>query len=180
VYLPGLALLVSEIIEIAIEGAVRRRQNAGVADHIGVGKVGDHQIRGVVENCFLDMRIARCSDGEESRAVPPHLMYMASEITIPDSTTSDTSRMQGSTVSVFLRLDGLAAAALSALLFARASVSWWLFALLWLTPDLSMLGYLAGPAGVRTSITPFTPIAPQRRWRSARYCCAPPLRCRSH
>ena len=47
--------------------------------------------------------------------MPPHLMYMASEITIPDSTTSDTSRMQGSTASVFLRLDGLAAAALSAL-----------------------------------------------------------------
>jgi hypothetical protein len=119
----NLALLMPEIIEVAIKGVVRRRQNAGVADHIGVGKVGDHQIRGVVENCFLDMRIARCSDGEESRAVPPHLMYMASEITIPDSTTSDTSRMQGSTVSVFLRLDGLAAAALSALLFpAPASV----------------------------------------------------------
>jgi hypothetical protein len=37
-----------EIIEFAIEGAFRRRQNAGVADHIGVGKVGDHEVRGVV------------------------------------------------------------------------------------------------------------------------------------
>ena len=70
---------------------------------------------------------------------------MASEITIPDSTTSETARMRGSTVSALLRLEGLAAAALSALLFTRTGASWWLFALLWLTPDLSMLGYLAGP-----------------------------------
>jgi len=70
---------------------------------------------------------------------------MASEITIPDLTTPETTRMQGSTVSVLLRLEGLAAALLSALLFARTGASWWLFLLLWLTPDLSMLGYLAGP-----------------------------------
>jgi hypothetical protein len=51
----------SEIIEVAIEGTVRRRQNPGVADHIGVGKVGDHQVRGVdAENRLLGMRIARC------------------------------------------------------------------------------------------------------------------------
>ncbi len=36
-------------------------------------------------------------------------------------------------------------AAVSALLYARTGASWWLFAVLWLTPDLSMLGYLAGP-----------------------------------
>ena len=77
--------------------------------------------------------------------MPLHPMHMASEITIPDSTTSETARMQGSTVSVLLRLEGLAAAALSALLFARTGASWWLFALLWLAPDLSILGYLAGP-----------------------------------
>ena len=40
---------------------VRRRQNAAVADHIGVGKVGDHQVRGVdAENRLLGMRIVRC------------------------------------------------------------------------------------------------------------------------
>jgi len=49
----------SENIEVAIEGTVRRRQNAGVAGHIGVGKVGDHEVRGVVENRLLGMRIAR-------------------------------------------------------------------------------------------------------------------------
>jgi hypothetical protein len=31
-----------------------------------------------------------------------------------------------------------------AVLYARTGASWWLFAALWLVPDLSMLGYLAG------------------------------------
>lgn len=47
-------------------------------------------------------------------------------------------------VRSFLRLEGLAAAALSAVFYARTGASWWLFAALWLTPDLSMLGYLGG------------------------------------
>jgi len=46
---------------------------------------------------------------------------------------------------VFLRLEGLAAAALSIVFYARSGASWWLFAALWLAPDLSLLGYLAGP-----------------------------------
>jgi len=48
-------------------------------------------------------------------------------------------------VIYILRWDGLALAALTALLYARTGASWWLFAALWLTPDLSMLGYLRGP-----------------------------------
>jgi hypothetical protein len=44
-----------------------------------------------------------------------------------------------------LRLEGLAVAAGSALFYARSGASWWFFALLWITPDLSMLGYYAGP-----------------------------------
>ena len=48
-------------------------------------------------------------------------------------------------VRYILRLEGLAAAALSAVLYARTGASWWLFAALWLTPDLSMLGYLYRP-----------------------------------
>lgn len=44
-----------------------------------------------------------------------------------------------------LRFEGLAVAVATALLFARIGASWWLFAGLWLLPDLSMLGYLAGP-----------------------------------
>ena len=44
-----------------------------------------------------------------------------------------------------LRLEGLAVAVVSALLYARTGASWWLFAALWLAPDLSMLGYLGKP-----------------------------------
>jgi hypothetical protein len=48
-------------------------------------------------------------------------------------------------VRSILRLEGLAAAAVSAVLYAHTGASWWLFAALWLTPDLSMLGYLYRP-----------------------------------
>jgi hypothetical protein len=48
-------------------------------------------------------------------------------------------------VLTLLRLEGLAMAAVTAVLYAKTGASWWLFAALWLTPDLSMLGYLAGP-----------------------------------
>lgn len=50
-----------------------------------------------------------------------------------------------SSIVILLRLEGLAVAVISALLYARTGTSWWLFAALWLAPDLSMLGYLAGP-----------------------------------
>jgi Domain of unknown function (DUF4260) len=36
-------------------------------------------------------------------------------------------------------------ALLTAALYARSGSSWWLFAALWIVPDLSMLGYLASP-----------------------------------
>ena len=48
-------------------------------------------------------------------------------------------------VRILLRLEGLAVAAVSAALYARTGASWGIFAALWLVPDLSMLGYLAGP-----------------------------------
>jgi hypothetical protein len=35
--------------------------------------------------------------------------------------------------------------ALSSYLYSRTGSSWWIFAALWLVPDLSMLGFLAGP-----------------------------------
>ena len=50
-----------------------------------------------------------------------------------------------SSIQIFLRLEGLAAAAVTAVLYAHSGASWWLFAALWLTPDVSMLGYLGGP-----------------------------------
>jgi hypothetical protein len=43
---------------------------------------------------------------------------------------------------MLLRLEALAVAAFAAVAYAHTGVSWWLFAGLWLAPDLSMLGYL--------------------------------------
>lgn len=51
---------------------------------------------------------------------------------------------RGSSVLLLLRIEGLAVATVSAVLYARMGASWWLFAGLWLAPDLSMLGYLSG------------------------------------
>ena len=48
-------------------------------------------------------------------------------------------------IRYLLRVEGLAVAVISAVLYARTGASWWLFAALWLAPDLSMLGYLASP-----------------------------------
>jgi hypothetical protein len=47
-------------------------------------------------------------------------------------------------ITTLLRLEGLAVGAVSAVLYARTGASWWLFAALWLVPDLSILGYFAG------------------------------------
>jgi hypothetical protein len=60
---------------------------------------------------------------------------------VEQSATAPASR---SSVVTLLRFEGLAVAALSALLYARTGASWWLFAALWLAPDLSMLGYITG------------------------------------
>jgi hypothetical protein len=46
---------------------------------------------------------------------------------------------------VLLHLEGGAVLALSLWLYARTGASWGFFALLILAPDLSALGYLAGP-----------------------------------
>lgn len=44
-----------------------------------------------------------------------------------------------------LRLEGLFVFALSVALYGRMGESWWLFAILFLAPDLSFFAYLAGP-----------------------------------
>jgi hypothetical protein len=46
---------------------------------------------------------------------------------------------------VLLRLEGLFVFALSIALYGRLGDSWWLFAILFLAPDLSFLAYFAGP-----------------------------------
>jgi hypothetical protein len=67
------------------------------------------------------------------------------ETTIPAPNQSGSAALRPSSIRILLRLEGLAAAAISAVFYARTGASWWLFAALWLAPDLSMLGYLAGP-----------------------------------
>jgi Domain of unknown function (DUF4260) len=70
---------------------------------------------------------------------------MASEGVLTQALDSSADAIRGSHIQLLLRLEALAAVALSALFYARTGASWWLFAALWLLPDLSMLGYLAGP-----------------------------------
>src|SRR5262245_4344353 len=48
-------------------------------------------------------------------------------------------------VRMLLRLEGFAAFAVAVALYAYNGFSWPAFALLFLAPDLSMLGYFAGP-----------------------------------
>ena len=48
-------------------------------------------------------------------------------------------------VRMLLRLEGLMLLAGMTLLYALSGGSWWLFAILFLAPDLSFAGYLAGP-----------------------------------
>jgi hypothetical protein len=88
---------------------------------------------------------------------------MATTFSTADQLDFSKSTSVGTPVLLLLRLEGLAVTAVSAVLYARTGASWWLFAALWLTPDLSMLGYLAGPCwgartynAVHTYVTPIT------------------------
>jgi hypothetical protein len=46
---------------------------------------------------------------------------------------------------LLLRFEGLALLILATVAFAYTGTSWWLYAILFLSPDLSFAGYLAGP-----------------------------------
>jgi hypothetical protein len=88
---------------------------------------------------------------------------MATKSSTPDPLYSQAMPAGGATVLFFLRLEGLAVAALSAVFYARTGASWWLFAALWIAPDLSLLGYLAGPGwgariynAIHSYVTPAT------------------------
>ena len=88
---------------------------------------------------------------------------MATTTAVANPLQSDASPVVGAPVVMLLRLEGLAAAALSAAFYAHTGASWWLFAAIWLAPDLSILGYLAGPKwgariynAIHTYVTPAT------------------------
>jgi hypothetical protein len=52
--------------------------------------------------------------------------------------------MRGAGPRLILRAEGAALAAAALIGYAHFGAGWWLFAVLLLVPDLSMLGYLAG------------------------------------
>jgi len=54
-------------------------------------------------------------------------------------------------IRLLLRLEGAAAFAAAVALYAHAGFSWPIFVLLFLSPDLSMLGYVAGPRAGATA-----------------------------
>ncbi|HTK78827.1 MAG TPA: DUF4260 domain-containing protein [Rhizomicrobium sp.] len=57
----------------------------------------------------------------------------------------NSSGVVNGSVRTVLRLEALALLIASVLLYAHLGASWTLFAILFLTPDLSMLAYFAGP-----------------------------------
>ena len=60
------------------------------------------------------------------------------------STTSETGAAAGG-VRTLLRLEGVVLFAGMTMLYALWDGSWWVYAILFLAPDLSFAGYLAGP-----------------------------------
>ena len=68
---------------------------------------------------------------------------MASSTVIADRPLSGYF-VQGSP-RLLLRIEGLAVAVLTFVFYAQTGASWWIFAALWLVPDLSMVGYLYRP-----------------------------------
>jgi hypothetical protein len=58
--------------------------------------------------------------------------------------TASTEGAVGGVPKLVLRLEALAVLALAVAGYARLGGTWWFFAALFLTPDLSMLGYLGG------------------------------------
>jgi hypothetical protein len=72
---------------------------------------------------------------------------MATSSSVPASSSRPDRPAPARRSSVILlqRLEGLALALITVLLYARSGAGWWLFAALWLLPDLSMLGYLRTP-----------------------------------
>lgn len=63
----------------------------------------------------------------------------------PQRSTPPSSGAVAGSVRLWLRLEGLAVAAIGVYLYARGDHSWLLFAALFLAPDVSFAAYLGGP-----------------------------------
>src|SRR5258707_13476113 len=78
-------------------------------------------------------------------------------------------------VRTLLRLEGLTLFAGMTLLYAIWDGSWWIYAILFLVPDLSLAGYLAGPrAGAVIYNAAHAYLAPVALMTSA-FAATPPL-----
>ena len=62
-----------------------------------------------------------------------------------DTTMTGTAGAVTGGVRLLLRLEGLGLLVLAVMLYANSHLSWVAFAVFFLAPDLSFLGYLAGP-----------------------------------
>src|SRR6202162_2572606 len=62
-----------------------------------------------------------------------------------DAATTETTGAASGGLRTLLRLEGLALFAGMTLLYAVWGGSWWVYAILFLVPDLSFAAYLAGP-----------------------------------
>jgi hypothetical protein len=80
-----------------------------------------------------------------------------------DATSGDATPAVAGAPRLLLRLEGAALLVIAVMLYARTGASWWLFAVLALAPDLSFVGYLAGPrvgtAAYNAAHTTISPIA---------------------
>ena len=70
---------------------------------------------------------------------------------------------------IVLRTEGTTLLLTAVILYARTDDSWWLFAILFLAPDISFLGYLGGPR--------IGAIAYNAGIRWLARCCSPPPAC---
>jgi hypothetical protein len=62
-----------------------------------------------------------------------------------DTATTETTGAASGGLRTLLRMEGLALFAGMTLLYAVSCGSWWVYAILFLVPDLSFAAYLAGP-----------------------------------
>ena len=67
-------------------------------------------------------------------------------------------------VRTVLRWEGFTVLAASVMAFAGLHASWWLFAALFLVPDVSFLAYQINPERARPRTTPFTLILRRYCW----------------
>lgn len=76
-----------------------------------------------------------------------------------------TAEASPAAVRITLRLEGAVVTAIAAYLYSQTGASWWLFAILILAPDLSMLGYLKDTKlGARCYNAAHTYLAPAILW----------------